>query len=81
MERNPNDPKDEAYIRPSQPRFGSPSASKLVICIYRHCLMTVPLTINETLKIKTLIGSLGLAFLLLLSLSQFVFLMQESFWW
>ena len=32
----------------SQHRFGSPFSSKVVVC--GHCLVTLPLTINETLK-------------------------------
>ena len=44
-------------------RFGSPFSSKVVVC--GHCLVTLSLTINETLK-----------WLLPLPI-----LMQESFWW
>ena len=44
-------------------RFGSPFSSKVVVC--GHCLMTLSLTINETLK----------------WLSSLPILMQVSFWW
>ena len=44
-------------------RFGSPFSSKVVVC--GHCLVTLSLTINETLK----------------WLSSLPILMQESFWW
>ena len=43
--------------------FGSPFSSKVVVCGY--CLVTLSLTINETLK----------------WLSSLPILMQESFWW
>ena len=43
--------------------FGSPFSSKVVIC--GHGLVTLSLTINETLK----------------WLSSLPTLMQESFWW
>ena len=43
--------------------FGSPFSSKVVVC--GHCLVTLSLTINETLK----------------WLSSLPILMQESFWW
>ena len=46
-----------------QIRFGSPFSSKVVVC--GHCLVTLSLTINETLK----------------WLSSLPILMQESFWW
>ena len=44
-------------------RFGSPFSSKVVVC--GHCLVTLSLVINETLK----------------WLSSLLTLMQESFWW
>ena len=44
-------------------RFGSPFSSKVVVC--GHCLVTLSLTINETLK----------------WLSTLPTLMQGSFWW
>ena len=44
-------------------RFGSPLSSEVVVC--GHCLVTLSLTVNETLK----------------WLSSLPFLMQESFWW
>ena len=44
-------------------RFGSPFSSKVVVC--GHCLVTLSLTINGTLK----------------WLSSLPILMQESFWW
>ena len=44
-------------------RFGSPFSSKLVVC--GHCLLTLSLTIDETLK----------------WLSSLPNLMQKSFWW
>ena len=44
-------------------RFGSPLSSKVVVC--RHCLVTLSLTINETLK----------------WLSSLPIVMHESFWW
>ena len=47
----------------STPRFGSPFSSKIVI--YGHCLVTLPCTINETLKWCT----------------SLPFLMRKSFWW
>ena len=37
----------------STPRFGSPLSSKTVI--YGHCLVTLPGTINETVKWLTLL--------------------------
>ena len=43
--------------------FGSPFSSKVVVC--GHCLVTLSLTINETLKWFSLLP----------------ILMQESFWW
>ena len=43
-------------------RFGSPFSSKIVVC--GHCLVTLSLTVNETLK----------------WLSSLPILMQESFW-
>ena len=43
--------------------FGSPFSSKVVVC--GHCLVTLSLTINETLK----------------WLSSAPILRQESFWW
>ena len=46
-----------------QIRVGCPFYSKVVVC--GHCLMTLSLTINETLK----------------WLSSLLILMQESFWW
>ena len=42
--------------------FGSPFSSKVVVC--RHCLVTLSLAINETLK----------------WLSSLPILMQKSFW-
>ena len=44
-------------------RFGCPFSSKIVVC--GHCLLTLPLTVNETIK----------------WLSSMPILMQESFWW
>ena len=44
-------------------RFGSPFSAKIVVC--GHCLVTLSLTINETLK----------------WLSSLPTLIQESFWW
>ena len=44
-------------------RFGSPFSSKVVVC--GHCLVTLSLTVNETLK----------------WLSSLPILMQKSFWW
>ena len=44
-------------------RFGSHLSSKVVVC--GHCLVTLSLTINETLK----------------WLSSLPTLMQKSFWW
>ena len=44
-------------------RFGSPFSSKAVVC--GHCLVTLSLAVNETLK----------------WLSSLPILMQESFWW
>ena len=46
-----------------QIHIGSPFSSKVMAC--GHCLVTLPLTINETLK----------------WLSSLPILMQESFWW
>ena len=45
------------------PHFGSPFSSKAVVC--GHCLVTLSLTINETLK----------------WLASLPLLTQESFWW
>ena len=44
-------------------RFGSPLSSNVVVC--GHCLVTLSITINETLK----------------WLSSLPILTQESFWW
>ena len=49
----------------AQLRFGSPSSLKRIQVVCGHCLVTLPLTINETLK----------------WLSSLPILTQESFWW
>ena len=59
-------PSGKALVRRGTPvriRFGSPFSLKAVVC--GHCLVTLSLTINETLK----------------WLSSLPILMQESFWW
>ena len=47
----------------SSPRFGSPFSSKIVI--YGHRLVTLPCTVNETVKLLT----------------SLPILTRKSFWW